>query len=167
MYKLVDTLYMIRLLLEGSSVQPRGHVQDQASHPSPFPAQTEQCPAVQISGPRTCGQQQNTKSQNGIPAKQPAVVYPWMKKVHVTTVNPDYTGAEPKRSRTAYTRQQVLELEKEFHFNSTATCAFVQLFSQWSIGRRLNYEDRLRRNRGDKTTDCGQKTENLWEAPIT
>lgn len=70
---------------QGSSVQPRGHVQEQASQPSPFPAQTEQCPAVQISGPRTCGQQQNTKSQNGIPAKQPAVVYPWMKKVHVTT----------------------------------------------------------------------------------
>ncbi|RXN07127.1 homeobox Hox-D3 [Labeo rohita] len=92
--------------VQGSSVQPRGHVQDQASHPSPFPAQTEQCPAVQISGPRTCGQQQNTKSQNGIPAKQPAVVYPWMKKVHVTT------------------------------------------------GRRLNYEDRLRRNREEKTTDC-------------
>ncbi len=66
-------------------MQPRGHVQDQASHLSPYPAQTEQCPAVQISGPRTCGQQQITKSQNGIPAKQPAVVYPWMKKVHVNT----------------------------------------------------------------------------------
>ncbi len=69
----------------GSSVQPRGHVQDQASHPSPYPAQTEKCPAVHISGPRTCGPQQNTKSQNGIPAKLPAVVYPWMKKVHITT----------------------------------------------------------------------------------
>nr|CAA74883.1 Hoxd4 protein [Danio rerio] len=107
--------------VQGSSVQPRGHVQDQASTPSPFPAQTEQCPAVQISGSRTCGQQQNTKTQNGIPTKQPAVVYPWMKKVHVTTVNPDYTGPEPKRSRTAYTRQQVLELEKEFHFNRYLT----------------------------------------------
>ncbi len=37
------------------------------------------------------------------------------------SVNPDYTGAEPKRSRTAYTRQQVLELEKEFHFNRYLT----------------------------------------------
>ncbi|XP_028854270.1 homeobox protein Hox-C4a-like [Denticeps clupeoides] len=53
-------------------------------------------------------------------AKQP-VVYPWMKKIHVSTVNPNYNGAEPKRSRTAYTRQQVLELEKEFHYNRYLT----------------------------------------------
>lgn len=26
-------------------------------------------------------------------------------------------GMEPKRQRTAYTRHQILELEKEFHFN--------------------------------------------------
>ncbi|XP_062401530.1 homeobox protein Hox-C4a-like [Sardina pilchardus] len=49
------------------------------------------------------------------------VVYPWMKKIHVSTVNPNYTGGEPKRSRTAYTRQQVLELEKEFHYNRYLT----------------------------------------------
>lgn len=68
--------------VQGSTVQPRGHVQEQASHPSPFTAQTEQCPSVQVPGPRTCGQQ-NTKNQNGIQAKQPAIVYPWMKKVHI------------------------------------------------------------------------------------
>ncbi|NXQ23434.1 HXB4 protein, partial [Alaudala cheleensis] len=49
------------------------------------------------------------------------VVYPWMKKVHVSTVNPNCSGGEPRRSRTAYTRQQVLELEKEFHFNRYLT----------------------------------------------
>ncbi|TRY98406.1 hypothetical protein DNTS_035214 [Danionella cerebrum] len=37
------------------------------------------------------------------------------------TVNSSYNGAEPKRSRTAYTRQQVLELEKEFHYNRYLT----------------------------------------------
>lgn len=37
------------------------------------------------------------------------------------SVNPNYNGAEPKRSRTAYTRQQVLELEKEFHYNRYLT----------------------------------------------
>ncbi|XP_051914143.1 homeobox protein Hox-C4a [Hippocampus zosterae] len=53
-------------------------------------------------------------------SKQP-VVYPWMKKIHVSTVNSGYNGTEPKRSRTAYTRQQVLELEKEFHYNRYLT----------------------------------------------
>ncbi|KAI4805150.1 hypothetical protein KUCAC02_009780 [Chaenocephalus aceratus] len=100
--------------VQDSTVLPRG--QDRPSRPSTFSAQTEET-SVQVSGPRTVGQEQNTKSQNGIQSKQPAVVYPWMKKVHVNTVNPDYTGPDTKRSRTAYTRQQVLELEKEFHFN--------------------------------------------------
>lgn len=36
-------------------------------------------------------------------------------------VNANYNGGEPKRSRTAYTRQQVLELEKEFHYNRYLT----------------------------------------------
>ncbi|TMS06359.1 Homeobox protein Hox-D4a [Larimichthys crocea] len=71
--------------VQDSTVQPRGHVQERSGHSSPFSAQTEQGPPVQVAGPRTCGQQQNTKSQNGIQAKQPAVVYPWMKKVHITT----------------------------------------------------------------------------------
>lgn len=68
-----------------STVQPRGHVRDRSGRASPFSAQTEQAPPAPVAGPRTCGQQQNTKSQNAIQAKQPAVVYPWMKKVHVTT----------------------------------------------------------------------------------
>ncbi|XP_054456570.1 homeobox protein Hox-D4b-like [Anoplopoma fimbria] len=53
--------------------------------------------------------------------KPPIVVYPWMKKVHIAHVNPDHMGPEPKRLRTAYTRQQVLELEKEFHFSRYLT----------------------------------------------
>ncbi|RMC18517.1 hypothetical protein DUI87_04408 [Hirundo rustica rustica] len=70
-----------------------------------------------MSNSRACSQQPALKPPNGSAVKQPAVVYPWMKKVHVNSVNPNYNGGEPKRSRTAYTRQQVLELEKEFHFN--------------------------------------------------
>ncbi|CAL8389728.1 unnamed protein product [Gadus morhua 'NCC'] len=113
--------------VQDGALPPRGHVHDAAGRPSPFTGgRDEQSSPVQMTGPRTCGQEQNTKSQNGIQAKLPAVVYPWMKKVHVTTVNPDYTGSEPKRSRTAYTRQQVLELEKEFHFNRSAAASLIQ-----------------------------------------
>uniref|UniRef100_F6QCF8 Homeobox B4 n=1 Tax=Xenopus tropicalis TaxID=8364 RepID=F6QCF8_XENTR len=52
---------------------------------------------------------------------QDPVVYPWMKKAHISRASSTYSDGEAKRSRTAYTRQQVLELEKEFHYNRYLT----------------------------------------------
>ncbi|XP_073539621.1 homeobox protein Hox-B4 [Phyllobates terribilis] len=70
--------------------------------------------------PPSCSQLSSEQKPSESASENP-VVYPWMKKAHLSTVNASYSGGETKRSRTAYTRQQVLELEKEFHYNRYLT----------------------------------------------
>ncbi|KAK7902014.1 hypothetical protein WMY93_018783 [Mugilogobius chulae] len=105
--------------------EDQGKEQHPASH---FPGFTEQERVakedyLQCQAWMTCAKPVQVQRKTGcqVKDKPPIVVYPWMKKVHVAHVNPNHVGPEPKRLRTAYTRQQVLELEKEFHFSRYLT----------------------------------------------
>lgn len=73
-----ESSFSCSLHAQGSSAsQPRG--QHGQEPPIPYSAPEDPCPApAPISRP--CNQQQHPK--NGNLSKQPAIVYPWMKKVH-------------------------------------------------------------------------------------
>uniref|UniRef100_A0A8C5QGS7 Homeobox domain-containing protein n=1 Tax=Leptobrachium leishanense TaxID=445787 RepID=A0A8C5QGS7_9ANUR len=105
---------------QGSVLQPPAG--SPRTHPPAgnIPEDKHHCRSSSPNSPPSCSQVA-LDHKPGDSSCQDPVVYPWMKKVHISSVGSSFCGGESKRSRTAYTRQQVLELEKEFHYNRYLT----------------------------------------------
>lgn len=71
----------------GSALPTRGHGQEPGGPSGHYGAPGEPCPAPPpLPGSRACSQPGGPKQPPpGTALKQPAVVYPWMKKVHVNS----------------------------------------------------------------------------------